>query len=248
VTIIETTPTPTEPPGGRRRANLTAIAAAVVLVFVGAVALASCDDSADSPTANLPTRTTDAGQDTLDDTAIEVAQGFVEAYGAFDADLAISYLANDADVTEMLREYNEELEGTVEQLPLVLAWLDAVGHQQKLDSCAEQSSSLAGITVRCAYDFHSMGSDELGLGPYRGSYFDLTVRDGEVVRATGNVEISESSPQIWEPFANWMDANHPADADVMYIPTRNGARFTEESFRLWEQHIREYVAAKPAEG
>jgi hypothetical protein len=248
VTIAEPIPTPTEPPRGRRRANRTAIAAAVVLVFVGALVLASCDDSANAPTANRPTPTTDVVHDTVDDTAIEVAQGFVEAYGAFDADRAISYLAKDADVRGLITEYNEEAAGTLEQLPLVLAWLEATGHQQMLDSCVEQSSSAAGIAVRCTYDFHAMSSDELGLGPYRGSYFDLTVRDGEVVRATGNVEISEFSPQMWEPFVDWMDANHPADADVMYIPTRNGARFTQESFRLWEQHIREHVAAKAAEG
>jgi hypothetical protein len=53
---------------------------------------------------------------------------------------------------------------------------------------------------------------------------------------------------MWEPFSYWTDANYPADADVMYVPSRNGAQFTEESFRLWEQHVREYVAAKAAEG
>ena len=25
----------------------------------------------------------------------------------------------------------------------------------------------AGITLRCGYDFHLMGSDDLGIGPYR---------------------------------------------------------------------------------
>jgi hypothetical protein len=82
-----------------------------------------------------------------------------------------------------------------------------------------------------------MGFDELGLGPYHGSYFDLTVRDGEIVHATGNVEISTSSYQTWAPFDVWINANHAADADVMYVPSGNAARYSEESFRLWEPHI-----------
>ena len=45
-----------------------------------------------------------------------------------------------------------------------------------------------------------------------------------------------------------MDANYPADADVMYSDaTRSGPRFTEESIQLWEQHIPEYVAATAVE-
>jgi hypothetical protein len=248
VTIIEPTPTPTAPPSGRRRASLTAVATAVALVVVAAVVLATCDGDSHEPATDQTSVATDAADITATDTAADVAQGFVEAYGAFDGERAMTYLADDADITGLLKEYNEELEGTVEQLPPVLAWLEASGHQQMLDSCGERSRSAAGIVVRCTYDFHGLGSDELGRGPFHGSFFDLTVRDGEIVQATGNVEISEFSPQMWEPFSYWTDANYPADADVMYVPSRNGAQFTEESFRLWEQHVREYVAAKAAEG
>jgi hypothetical protein len=247
VTITDLTPTPAEPPSGRRRASLTTVATTVALA-VAAVVLATCDGDSTEPATDQPQPATDAAQDTAADPAVDVAQGFVDAYGAFDTERAMTYLADAADVRGLVRAYNEELEGTMDQLPLVLAWLEAIGHEQMLDSCAEQSSSAAGLVLRCTYDFHSFGSDERGLGPYHGSFFDLTVRDGEIVRAAGNVEISEFSPQMWEPFFYWMDANHPDDAEVMYIPSGNGARFTEESIRLWEQHIREYVAAETAEG
>jgi hypothetical protein len=63
------------------------------------------------------------------------------------------------------------------------------------------------------------------------------------------MEISEFSPQMWEPFADWMDAEYPSDADVMYSDaTRIEPRRTEESIQLWEQHIREYVDAHAAGG
>jgi hypothetical protein len=168
--------------------------------------------------------------------AAEVARGFVEAYGAFDAERVLSYLAVDADITGMT-----ELP-TAEGLRLSLAWLEAVGHQQMISSCDQVVISAFGIGIRCPYDFHSFGSDELGRGPFRGSFFDLTVRDGKIVRASVVDDLSEFSPQMWDPFATWMDANYPADADVMYDdPGRNGPRRTEESIQLWEQHIQEYV-------
>jgi hypothetical protein len=255
VTIIEPTPTPTEPSGGRRRTIILAAAAAAVVVVVGAVVLATRGDDDTAPITNRPLPTnqpsvsTEVVQDT-GDAAVEVAQGFVAAYGALDADQAVTYLADDADITGMIEEYN--VQGNLDQLPLVLAWLEAIDYQQMLRSCEEQSRSADGIVLHCTYDFHSMGSDELGLGPYAGSFFDLTVRDGEIVRAAGEVDISESSPQTWEPFFDWMDANHPTDVAVMYLPSRNAARFTEESIRLWEQRTREYVdiraAAEVAQG
>jgi hypothetical protein len=110
------------------------------------------------------------------------------------------------------------------------------------------SSSATGTTVRCTYHFHSFGSDVLGWGPFSGRYFDLTVHNGKIVRATENPDLSLFTPQMWSPFADWMDANHPADADVMYTDaTRSGPRLSEESIQLWKQHIPEYVAAKAAE-
>jgi Tol biopolymer transport system component len=176
--------------------------------------------------------------------ATDVAMGFVGAYGAHDADQAITYLADDTHLAITYNSHTSRIEGTPEQLRLHLAWLEAVRDQRTLDSCDRVSSSADGTAIRCTYEFHSFGSDELGRGPFRGSYFDLTVRDGKIVQATETIEISEFSPQMWEPFADWMDANYPADADVMYSDaTRTEPRRTDESIQLWEQHIREYVDA-----
>jgi hypothetical protein len=233
VPIIETTPTPIERTSRHRRPIIiaAAAAAAVVLIVVGAVALATRDDTTEPATDQTSVAT-------------EVARGFVEAYGAFDADKALSYLADDADISGLIEG------GSPEALRPHLAWLEAVGQKQMLDSCNERSSSATDISIRCTYDFHSFGSDELGLGPFRGSYFDLTVRDGAIVQASKYVENEQFSPQMWSPFADWMDANYPADADVMYTSaSRSGLpRYTEESIQLWARHIRDYVAAKTAQG
>jgi hypothetical protein len=58
--------------------------------------------------------------------------------------------------------------------------------------------------VHCTFDFHLFGSDRLGFGPYGGSSFDLTVLDGEIVRAGASFEVEEFSPQMWEPFEAWV--------------------------------------------
>jgi hypothetical protein len=88
----------------------------------------------------------------------------------------------------------------------------------------------------------------MGLGPFSGSSFELTVLDGKIVRASQNLETREFSPQVWEPFAAWVSAAYPEDTAVMYEDeTLRTERHTEASIRLWEQHTREYAAAQTAE-
>jgi hypothetical protein len=165
--------------------------------------------------------------------AEEVATGFVEAFGAFDVDRAIAYLADDADLSG--------LEGGTQNLPSLLSLLEAQGYKQMLTSCDGSGSTASGTDVVCTFDFHGIRSDEIGLGPYSGSSFDLTVRDGQIVRASLYWETGEFSPQMWEPFATWVSKNYPEDAAVMYNGDQTNWLLTEESTRLWGQHTREYV-------
>ena len=186
--------------------------------------------------------TTPADQPTATPTAKEVATGFVEAFGAFDADGAISYLADDADILPLMTSVGiHDAEGTLAEFQLLISLWQAGGYKQTLDSCEAMESPASATEVRCTFDFHNLGSDEIGLGPYSGSYFDLTVRDGEIVRASQYWNVTEFSPQVWDPFAAWVTTNYPDDVDVMYQGGMDGSRLTEESIRLWERHTREYV-------
>ena len=49
------------------------------------------------------------------------------------------------------------------------------------------------------FAFHDIRSDELGLAAFSGSYFLLTVRDGEIVEASKTWATKDFSPQVWEP-------------------------------------------------
>ena len=123
--------------------------------------------------------------------------------------------------------------------------LEATGYQQIVDPCEQVGNSASG-SVRCTFAFHALTSSEIGRGPFRGSSIDLVVRDGKVVEASQTWEIEKFSPQVWEPFANWVSKAHPKDAAVMYVDqAHTGVRLTEESIPLWERYTRAYVETSP---
>jgi hypothetical protein len=220
-----------------RRIGAFAVVAAIGLAAAVLILGTRPDESAttpvDEPSAVNP----------VDTTAEQVATSFVGAYGAFDAEAAITYLADDADVSGLIGSQGSGgAAGTREELPLFIALIEAQGYEQMLGSCEETGKVDSGTVVRCTFDFHNLGSDEIGRGPFRGSYSDLTVRDGKIVRASLTWGIAEFSPQMWEPFADWVSTAHPHDASVMYEDeTHSGARLTEESIGLWGRRTREYV-------
>ena len=118
--------------------------------------------------------------------------------------------------------------------------------RETLQPCVEVESSAAGVDVRCPFDAHALGSDELGFGPYTGQTWIITVRDGEIVGARmewNNIE--HMIQEVVEPFGQWVQANHPDDFAVMYIdgnPT--DFQLTQGAVRLWEQHLGEYIASQ----
>ena len=174
---------------------------------------------------------------------VEVAKGFVEAVGAFNADRATAYLADDAELTNLIASVGAQgVQGTQAELRLLLSFLEATGYKQMVDSCHELDSSVSGTSLRCPFASHNFRSDEIGRGPFSGSSFSLTVRNGEIVQARMDFGIEEFSTQMWEPFATWVSKAYPEDAAVMYSDeTHGGVRLTERSIRLWERHIREYA-------
>ena len=243
VTLIDIEATPSRPPNRHRWWIVTAAAAAAVLV-VGVVLLAIRDDETEPATDEAPVPTPGAVAETTNEAAQEIAQGFAEAYGALDVDRAITYLADDADITGLIDSWTtEEVHGTVDELRLLTSLLEAMSFRQTLDSCDELSSSATDTTVRCAFEFQSLRSDELGLGPFDDdSYFDLTVRDGTIVHASLGPSSAQFTSQVWSPFAEWMEANHPQDAAAMYdSPNAGGIRLAEEAAPLWEQNTQDYV-------
>ena len=175
--------------------------------------------------------------------ADEVGMSFVEAVGASDAERTISYLGDDTDISLMISSVGAPgVEGTLREFRLLLSLFEAQGYKQMLESCEDLGSSASGTSLSCTFDYHNFRSDEIGRGPFSGSSYSLTVRDGEIIQARMDFGIEEFSTQMWEPFAGWVSKAYPEDAAVMYADeTHSGVRLTRESIRLWERHTRGYV-------
>jgi hypothetical protein len=205
-----------EKPGRRL---LTGIAAAAI-VIIGALVLFRPME--DAPVATQPA------------TPTEIVTAFLEAYAAYDADKAASYLISGAWPT---------FGGNLENLRLESRWNEAIGFKFLFETCTEEASVSAGTIVLCPYDFHALRSDELALGPFTGSYFHMTVAEGKIISATDILAYMKGfAGQVWEPFAAWVAENHPDDVLMLYTdPSQSSQRITEESIALWEQRTREYV-------
>jgi hypothetical protein len=208
------------------------VAAVISLVAIAVIVMTRPAESGTDP-ADVPI------VDPADATAVQVATDFAEAYGAFDAEGAIGYLADGADVSVVGGASGV---GTApEEWPLNLSWWAATGYRQILEPCEEISSSASGTEVRCSFDFYGLRSDRIGRGPFNGSYWDLTVRDGQIVSGSQYVEIEDFSARVWEPFATWVSDTYPKDAAAMYVDDLSDFRLTTRSVELWEQHTKEYV-------
>ena len=217
-----------EPKRGR---NLLIGIAAAAAISVGALLLLRPLTN-DAPVAGSPTTITEAPSIA---TAVEVATAFVEAYAIFDTDTAASYLAPDADLSFL------ELFGgswrTTNRLKQAQGW------KMLLDSCIGKNATPTGAMVRCLYAFQDFRSDELGFGPFTGSWYDITVKDAKIVSVSGHDEFNNNgfAERVWMPFSEWVSQTYPEDAAIMYSNESLSLEAAEESIALWEQRTREYV-------
>jgi hypothetical protein len=120
----------------RPNRRLLITAAAVALLVIGAFLVYKSRD--DGVTGQPP---------------VEVATSFVEAVGASDAEQAISYLGDDADISPMISSVGAQgVEGTLGEFRLLLSFFEATGYKQTLDSCKDLGSSASGTSLRCNAD------------------------------------------------------------------------------------------------
>jgi hypothetical protein len=227
----------------RKRRNQRITAGVVgIAVFVAAVWIVTSGGSSDRTQrpANEPSTVNPTGA------AEDVVRGFLAAFGAFDLEAAMTYVADDADLRGLI---DPVAPANKKSLSLMLAFFEASRYQQTITSCQAVPFG-SGTSVVCGFDFNADGSDELGRGPFTGSTFVFTVRDEEIVKAAVNWNLDQWVSQMKVPFAEWVAATYPRDFEVMYTssipPLPEGFRqvnyrLTERSIRLWRLRTREYV-------
>jgi hypothetical protein len=217
---------------------VTALGQAAAGFVISALVLAGCADDAGNeaaPPASMATTVALAPED--------VAREFLDAYGAFDADQAMTFLTDDAlaDGAGHAGSWGSE-----EDFRMEVAFDEASGNVQILRGCEPQGDSAEGTAVRCGFDVHAFHSEEIGLGPYTDNYWDLVVDDGKVTSAVATWAFLTNgfSAEVWSPFQAWVASTHPEDLPAMYLG--NSAVITEESIRLWEQRTQEWAATVKA--
>jgi len=231
MTLTATEPAPTQPDGRHRWPILAVAAAAVVAIVVGALMFADRDDSA--PPVPADTVAPDVPEATTGDE--EIARGFLDALAANDADQAGAFITDSA-ITEVWGS-REEFRGEI-------AWNEATGFKLMVNDCEPlDDDPAAGFTMRCGFNFHMLGSDALGVGPYVDNYWDFTITDGEIVAAANELPFfGPWNTEMWHPFQLWIKAEHPDDVLVLYTDETQGARrFTEDALQAWEQRTQEYA-------
>lgn len=229
-------PTTTEDPPRRATAAVLAVIA-VFVVVAGSVLTPKGEPTVAAPPARS------SGE------AARAASLFLAAYGDLDAERAIGTLAADADISLLIRSIGATgVEGTVGEFRRYLSMLEAWRYRHEVSSCDERGVTDDAILVRCDFSFDFLGSDRLGLGPYDGGAFDITVRDGRVLQVLKVWAFDRFSREMWEPFAEWVTEAHPRDAGRMYSdPARRGVRLDEGSIRRWERHTATYIRIRLAE-
>jgi hypothetical protein len=229
----------------KRRGQRIAAGVVGITVFLAAVWIVTTGGSLDrthSP-ANEPPAVNQP------DAAEAVVRGFLAARGAFDAEAAMTYVADDADLGGLIGLELEPRENE-RGLALELALLEAQRYRQTVTWCVP-SQWRSGTRVTCGFEFDAITSGVLGKGPFTGSTFEFMVRNGEIVEAVVRPDLERFGTQVRAPFAEWVAARHPKDFPVMYgtdsIPSDpEGFRYvsghpTEESIRLWSLRIPEYL-------
>jgi hypothetical protein len=217
-----------------RRFGALAAAAAIglvaVVVFAATRATEDTTSIADEPIGTAAT-------------SREVATGFIDAFGAFDADTAVGYLAEGASLTGITTLGDPAMSGSIRDFRTTVAWFEAIGYKQTVGDC-ELITPAADALFSCPVTYDTLRSDETGVGPYVGSSWEITVRDGAIVRTVLNFEYEGNgfSETSWEPFGRWVSDTHPEDAAVMYTDdTMSLPHLTQRTIRLWEERTKEYV-------
>jgi hypothetical protein len=226
----------------RRRQRNRKLGAFAVAAAIGLAAVALFLGTRGGHTTTTPATQPPPTLTLVDPTAVGTASGFVDAFGALNADRTLTFVADGADIAGLTGTGSSP-----NDLRQLIAWLDATGFSLHSGPCVPSSSSSVGTDVSCGFDFQGLRSGELGIHAFSGSSIDLTAQDGEIVRASLAWNTDKFSPKVWEPFATWVSKNYPQDAAVMYEDdTFSVERHTDESIRLWEQHTREYVQHEAA--
>lgn len=220
------------------RTKMLAVAASVVVVIAGIVAIALSRDGSDStpvdqpvPPITIDIATTIAPVDT--EALAAIGERLITAFDNGDPDTVAELVADDAEPIDV--------NGAVAKSELLdlFGWIDASDVRLELQECVGREPDQAQCTV-----LQSMAwATAAGADPAEGTMF-MTIEDGQIVAMRyGRPDSFESYYLDFRSFVRQAD---PAAPEQMWRTTSGGRPFpvlTEESFELFEQYSTQYVSS-----
>lgn len=116
-------------------------------------------------------------------------------------------------------------------------WLSRRGIQHDY-SCTETS----GDEVVCTYEYEDRLSRAVGHPPVVGSYTFL-IMEGQITRIVHDFDFEDYSPNVFEVFVAWLDAEHPGAFETIY-QLEGGPLLTPEALDLTEGYVDEFEASR----
>lgn len=200
-----------------RRTRISVAGAAVLALAVAGVGLVVWLSGA--VTDDAPGSTPSAEED--------VAQDFLSAVTTFRADQVALHLSDDAT---MPQEWARDLKRD-----------EALGVVYLVQPCGETSAWSTGANLVCPFDFHALGTDQLGRGPFADNAFSVRVDAGEVTsfQAVANTSLN-GFDRYYDAVGSWVRANHPGDWGLMDSYESVSDADLPRWLRLWETRLAQY--------
>jgi hypothetical protein len=225
----------------RRRVTWEMGAAAAVTVIVIALVFGGVPGwSSNKADTVVPAR---------DRTPVQIATNFVDALAAYDAANAARDLATSEDSLRIWPGEPSLRDG--------LAWAEAARFKILPKDCVRARQTGSETLIRCPFDWHFLGADQLGQPPHEGD-FSVRVRGGRVEGASTSMDWSWAGLRrdalgdlpMWRPFVSWLEREHPDDVPAMIdVGEAVSARFeaptyTRGSRALWAKYVDEWVTSQ----
>jgi hypothetical protein len=194
-----------------------------------------------STVSSTPATSTFEIEESDDGSAAEaLGDQFMSARADYDWETLVDLLDPDATFGD------SELAQSVVEYRLQSEWERIVDWQFLDPSCT------AGTTQRvvCSYSVQDAFNEAAGQGPFPGNSFLFVIEDGKIASVSHILTVDEEFFRANEvQFYSWVRANHPDDLNRMLDGDRlmGGAirtfvKLTDESMRLWDDHVSEYLA------
>lgn len=118
----------------------------------------------------------------------------------------------------------------------------ATGWRYRIIICTESSPSPA-AQVKCSYVFENDWTEALGIAPITRSQFDFVIVEDRLESVSHTPNFLTISNRAWDPFLEWLRANHPDDITTMldFVDNAPLPKTSPEAIMLWISRTEGFV-------